>query len=72
MNVKNGVDRIMKMNRKNLVASFRQGGGSMAQNARDYYKDGSRFIMHEWAIGGESETTVDEVPGEIKGWRKTA
>lgn len=56
---------------KEMLAEFRQGSGSMGQNAIDFYLDErGKIIRHEWAMGGGIRTTVSTVPESINGYRK--
>lgn len=51
------------------LARFRQGHGSMLQNAIDFFKDNEgNIICHEWAMGGETKTKVSTVPKSIDGF----
>ena len=44
------------------LAKFRQGHGTMAQNAIDYYKDeDGKIVKHCWAMGGDDKTLVSIV-----------
>lgn len=52
------------------LEKFRQGIGSMAMNAIDYYHERGRIIKHSWAMGGESHQTVSSVPAKIEGYEK--
>jgi len=54
-----------------IVASFRQGSGTMAMNAIDYImmKDGS-LIKHSWSMGGEEKISVTNIPEHIPGYIK--
>lgn len=47
---------------------FRQGSGSMAMNAIDYYIEGSKIIEHTWGMGGSSKKVVDKIPSKIEGY----
>jgi hypothetical protein len=54
-----------------LIAEFRQGLGAMFTNAIDFYvnTDGV-FIKHEWAMGGQSKSLVDQIPENISGYKR--
>jgi len=53
-----------------LIAQFRQGKGSMGQNAIDFYQTDKGILKHSWAMGGEDKVIVDSVPESIEGFIK--
>jgi len=54
-----------------MLAQFRQGQGSMGQNAIDFYlDDDGKIIKHSWAMGGSSKSVVSSVPKSIDGYIK--
>lgn len=57
---------------KEYIAKFRQGSGSMAMNAIDYYKEEGKIIKHSWAMGGSDKKEVDRVPEFIPGYELVA
>lgn len=60
----------MKLNKDNLIAEFRQGSGSIAQNAIDYYQTDKGILKHSWAMGGESKNIVESMPESIEGYER--
>ena len=55
---------------KTYLAEFRQGTGSLAQNAIDFYEEDGKIIKHSWAMGGGDTVVVDTVPASIDGYIK--